>query len=297
MRALTWGWTERHTAVAFVLVVAQAGALVGLLERSPVSLWVAAAVGAAAVLGLLVDVWAGALVGLASAVAVVAARRAAGLWTPEDFTTAALETVAVVLVGAVAGRAGTALRARSASTRSSRAEAYDRQPGAHDETWSVPAHGSLGLLGEHAAMARLHEEVARGERHLRPVTLVLFDVDVTDDTLTPAGRRVASRAVARVVESRAGEHDIPFALGAERLGIVFPDSTLGAVWDVVGRVLDSLASATFTLGEDRATRPLTDAVDVHVGIARQAPEGSTASSILAEAVTALDRARAGEAAS
>ncbi|WP_445257113.1 hypothetical protein [Nocardioides aurantiacus] len=270
-----------------MLVLAQAGALIGLLERAPVSVWVATAVAVAAVLGLMVDVWAGALLGLAAAVGVVAVRRATGSWTPSEFTAAALETLVVVAVGAVAGRAGTALRKGHGATRVASAA------GAQYE----PAHGSLGLLGEHAAMARLQEEVARGERQLRPVTLVLFEVVSTDATLTEPARQAACRAVARVVESRAGEHDIPFALSLDRLGIVFPDTTLGAVWDVVGRVLASVSTATFTDGDGRTPRPLTSAVDVLVGISRQARAGSTAATMVADATTALARARVEEAAS
>lgn len=277
MSAATWGWTERHTPVAVVLVVALGGSLVGLTEEQPLPHWIALATAFSAVLGLFFDVWAGALVGLSAAVLVVAARRWADYWSPEVFSPALLETLALIVVGAAAGHAGSAVR-----------KGGHPAPGYSP---FEPVHGSLGLLGEHAAMTRLEEEVVRGERQLRPVTLVLFDVLITDESLPAAGLDAAHRAVARVVESRAGEHDIPFALTADRLGIIFPDTPLAAVWAVVGRVLESTTSATFTFGTERTPRPLSGAVDVLVGIGRQSQASPTAGAILDEAMDALQRGR------
>ncbi len=277
MPAPTWGWTERHSAVAWVLVLALGGALVGLVEDSPIPLWVATALAVASVVALALDAWAGALVGLFAAVTVVGARRWSGLWSSDVLLPALLETLVVVLVGAAAGHAGGVLRGGGYA-----AAVYDP---------FEPVHGSLGLLGQDAAMARLEEDVARGERLLRPVTLAMFDVVAKDESLPPAGRAAAERAVARAVESRAGEHDVPFALASGRMGIVFPDSPLASVWDVVGRILESVADASFAFGADRSARPLAQAVDVLVGISRQSAERSTAGALLDDAVSALDRAR------
>src|SRR4028118_2307174 len=59
-------WTERHTAVALVLLVALGGAVAGLVERKPLPFWIAAAAAATAVLALFLDLWARAVGGLAA---------------------------------------------------------------------------------------------------------------------------------------------------------------------------------------------------------------------------------------
>lgn len=222
----------------------------------------------------------GALVGLAAAVVVVVARRASGYWSAEVFLPALLETFGLIVVGAVVGQLGRALR--TVGDQRSPASAFE------------PVYGSLGLLGRDAALARLEEEVARAQRLDRTVHVAVFDAVVTDDALPVEGRTAALRAVARVVESRAQEHDIPFAFGPDRLGIVFLESTVTAVWDVVGRIFEAAGTATFAYGAERAARSLAVEVELFVGISQQLPGRATATALVDDAVAALDRARSEE---
>lgn len=274
IRLATSGWTDRHAAVAVLLAVSLAGACVGQLEESRTAVLVAAALAVVVTLGLAVDRWVGALIGLAGAVAVVALRRLWGAWSPEAFGPALLETLVLVTVGALSGRAGQRLRGSASPVVVSPFE---------------PAYGSLGLLGQDAALARLEEEVARAERLERAVILLLLDADVHESAAE--GRSAALRAVARLVESGAGSQDIPFAMSANRLGIVFPDATPAAVWDVVDRILAAVATATYSHGVERELRRLQSAVGLRIGIAQQSTQATTAQGLLDEAVTALERGR------
>lgn len=274
IRLATSGWTDRHAAVAVLLAVSLAGACVGQLEESRTAVLVAAALAVVVTLGLAVDRWVGALIGLAGAVAVVALRRLWGAWSPEAFGPALLETLVLVTAGVLSGRAGQRLRGSASPVVVSPFE---------------PAYGSLGLLGQDAALARLEEEVARAERLEGAVILLLLDADVHESASD--GRSAALRAVARLVESGAGSQDIPFAMSANRLGIVFPDATPAAVWDVVDRILAAVATATYTHGVERELRGLQSAVGLRIGIAQQSTQATTAQGLLDEAVTALERGR------
>lgn len=278
MRAVTSGWTERHSVVAALTLLALAGCFVGLSEGPPVVYVVTAALALTAVLGLALDVWGGMLVGLGVAAAMVLVRRTTGHWSEDVFAQALLETLTILSVGALAGHTGGVLR-RGGHEAPATSSPFD------------PAYGSLGLLGGDAARTRLSEEIERGERRQQPVVLMMLDAVVTDDALPPAGRTAALRAVARIVESRAQQHDIPFALAADRFGIVFPETTVSAVWDTIGRIMESTAKANVAYGTERQPRPLADVVDVHAGISQQSRARSTADALLDDALDALERAR------
>ena len=251
----------------------------GQLEESRTAVLVAGVLAVVVTLGLAVDRWAGALIGLAGAVALVALRRAWGDWAPEVFGPAVLETLVLVTAGALSGRAGQRLRGSASPGVVSLLE---------------PAYGSLGLLGQDAALARLEEEVARAQRLDRAVILLLLDVDVHESAAE--ARSAALRAVARLVESGAESQDIPFAMSANRFGIIFADASLAAVWDVVDRILATVATATYPHGVEREVRLLQTAVGLRIGLAQQSIRASTAQGILDEAVAALERGQREQAA-
>ncbi len=276
MRLPTWAWTDRHGAVACLLAAAMVGSLSGLTEDPPLPLWVAATITLAVVPALAFDPWGGAVVGLASAALLVAVRRATDHWSSDVFGAAALETLAIVVVGALAGHAGTRLRPRGQSSTAG---------------FLQPMHGSLGLIDEDAAMARLEEEVGRSRRHGRTVSLALLDVRIVDDDLPEEGRRAALRGVARILESRSEQDHVPFALTEDRLGVVLPDASASAGWDLVARVLQAVGTSEFTYGSQRATRSLDDTVELYAGISQHGPRTDSPEAMLAEARRALERAR------
>ena len=277
MRRLTWGWTDQHAAVAFLFTAGLVAALAGLIDGGWVPVGVAVAVLLAGLVSLSLDVWGGAVVGLVMVAGLVAVRRGGSAWTQDDFAAATIEALAIMLAAAVAGFAGARLR-RVAGGDVARS------------TWES-LYGSLGLLGADAGMARLEEEASRSHRNGRPVTVALLEIVTPAADLSKEVRVAACRTVARIIESRAGEHDLPFALAENRVGIIFPEVGAPAAWDAVGHILDACTTAEFTYGSQRAPRKLAELVELHVGIAQFGRERDTWQTLLDAAAQALARAR------
>jgi GGDEF domain-containing protein len=274
---LTWGWTDQHAAVAFLFTAGLVAALAGLIDGGWVPVGVAVAVLLAGLVSLSLDVWGGAVVGLVMVAGLVAVRRGGSAWTQDDFAAATIEALAIMLVAAVAGFAGARLRRVAGG-------------GVARSTWES-LYGSLGLLGADAGMARLEEEAGRSQRNGRPVTVALLEI-VTPAADLPKEERVAAcRTVARIIESRAGEHDLPFALAETRVGIIFPEVGAPAAWDAVGHILDACTTAEFTYGSQRAPRKLAELVELYVGVAQYGRERDTWQTLLDAAGQALARAR------
>lgn len=277
MRRPTWGWTDQHAGVAMLFTAGLVAALAGLIDGGWVPVAVALAVLVAGLVSLSLDVWGGAVVGLVAVAGLVAVRRGLSAWTQEDVTAATVEALAITLTGAAAGYVGSRLR-RAGS-------------GPHRAAWE-PIHGSLGLLGADAGMARLDEETGRARRTGRPVTVALIEIVVTTD-LTRPERDAALRTVARIIENRAGEEDLPFVLAETRVGVIFPEAGAPAAWDAVGQVLEACSTAEFAFGRERVPRRLTDLVEVYVGISQYGPTRDTWQTLLDAASQALERARNG----
>lgn len=277
MRRLTWGWTDQHAAVAFLFTAGLVAALAGLIDGGWVPVGVAVAVLLAGLVSLSLDVWGGAVVGLVMVAGLVAVRRGGSAWTQDDFAAATIEALAIMFAAAVAGFAGDRLRRVAGG-------------GVARSTWES-LYGSLGLLGADAGMARLEEEASRSHRNGRPVTVALLEIVTPAADLSKEERVAACRTVARIIESRAGEHDMPFALAENRVGIIFPEVGAPAAWDAVGHILDACTTAEFTYGSQRAPRKLVELVELYVGIAQYGRERDTWQTLLDAAGQALARAR------
>jgi GGDEF domain-containing protein len=281
VRRPTSAWTELHTRVALLLVVAATGSLAGLLQPSPIPFWVATAVAITAVGALAFDAFGGVVVGLLVASGLVGTRRVTGHWEPDMFWALLLETAAVVGVGVIAGLAGDALR---------RAGTDAAAPSGLLE----PVFGSLGLFDRDVALIRLEEEVERARDHRRALTLLLIETDVTDPALGPQARDMAYRAVARIVESRMRDDHVPFASDVDRLGAVMPETTTPEAWQYVGEILDAVTAARFMDRASGRQRSLAEAVEVHVGITGLSRARSSPDALLDAAAASLRRARADE---
>jgi GGDEF domain-containing protein len=260
-----------------MLTAGLVAALAGLIDGGWVPVGVAVAVLLAALVSLSLDVWGGAVVGLGMVAGLVAVRRGGSAWTQDDFAAATIEALAIMLAAAVAGFTGARLR-REAGGEVARSN------------WQS-LYGSLGLLGADAGMARLEEEASRSHRNGRPVTVALIEIVTPAADLSKEERVAARRTVARIIESRAGEHDLPFALAENRVGIIFPEVGAPAAWDAVGHILDACSTAEFTYGTQRAPRKLADLLELYVGIAQYGRERDTWQTLLDAAGQALARAR------
>jgi len=276
VRRPTWGWTDQHAAVALLFAAGLVATLAGLIDGGWVPVAVAVAVLLTGLVSLSLDVWGGAVVGLVTVAGLVAVRRGGAAWTQDDFAASTIEAFAVMLTGALAGLVGSRLRRRARGD-------------APASSWES-LYGSLGLLGAGAGMARLEEETSRSRRSGRPVTVALLELAPAPD-LSREERAAACRTVARIIESRAGEHDLPFAPAENRVGVIFPEVGVPAAWDAVGHILDACSTAEFAFRGQRAPRKLMELVELYVGIAQYGPGRDTWQTLLDSASQALARAR------
>lgn len=283
MEPLTSAWTERHTRVLVLVAVAALAVGTAALEEPPVTWWVALAVVTAAAASLVVDALGGAVAGFVVAALLTGARRLAGTWGEDGFVLALVETAAVVAVGIAGGRLGVALRASADDAPASTAEGPAVEP----------VFGSLGLLDADTGTLRLEEEVERAVAHDRPLTLAVLRIDVHDEALDAAGRTAAQRAVARLLESRVRDVDVPFALARDRLAVILPETDATAALQRVGAVVDGVANGRFASRGEGTERALADAVRLTVGTARLEGSAQSADMLLDAALVALARADAG----
>jgi GGDEF domain-containing protein len=269
MRRLISGWTEQHVPIALALVVAALAGGVAVAEPGPYPLIGVAAVLATALGALFLDGFGGLVLGVAAAAAVVVSRRLTGQWTPEHFRTSLVLVVSLMALGWLVGMASAGIHGR-------RSEEAD-----HGGEGVTPAYGSLGLLTEDVAAARLEDEVARARSHHRPLAVVVIGVHITDDSLVPMARDAAHRAVARLVETLLRDTDVPFALEPYELGAILPETDGATAWEIVGPVLDAATRAAFTVREQDERRNLVDCAELSAGLAVMTDQLNDAGALLA----------------
>lgn len=242
--------------------------------------WVVAGIAlVVSLVALGLDAFGGIVVGLAGAAALVAYKRATGAWEPGAFGASAVETVALAAAGAAFGWAGAGLRRRE-------------DEGGVPRGAVAPVFGSLGLVGADVAMLRLEEEVERARSYGRSLSVMVLDLELTGPDLDPEEREAALRAVARILETRLLDRDVPFAISPTRLGAILPESGVVEGWDRAGGVLDAARRATFMSRADGERRPVPDVVRIHAALAGLGSATDTADALLDAAVEGV-RQRSG----
>jgi GGDEF domain-containing protein len=280
MRRPTLPWTDWHWLVAGLVALVCAGSLVGIVEGSPVALWVSGALTLAVAVALATDVGAGLVAGLAVAALLVVVRQLTGHWARADFGPALGETVAILAAAAWAGLVAQRIRRQV------------RSDGARDPDDGA-GYDDLGLLGPSAARDRLEDEVAARDRDWGSLGLLLVSVRLIVDDRPPGVGDAAQRCFARLLQARTGPLDVPFALDANSFGVIFPHSTGRVVWDTVARLLDGVRSARVTVGPERRRVPLTQLVSVQVGICEEPAGAVTVQGLMGRAGAALASAESG----
>ena len=268
MAPLTSGWTDRHRPALAALVVAGTAGALATVEPAAYSLVGVGAVVVTASLALLLDAFAGIVLGFAAAACTIAVQRIAGVWTSDRFAQSFGFTVSLVALGWVCGALAGRLRSR---------------PGEVGQQGALrPAFGSLGLLPEDAALARLEEEILRSRRHRRPLSVLVLRTS-TDSGVSAAVRSGSNRAVARVLETLLRDTDVPFALADDEIGAVLPETSQAAAWDLLGPILETAASASFAVREDGERRSVADISELHAGLVALSDDTQSASDLLRKA--------------
>ena len=265
MGKLISAWTEDHVRAALALSVAVMTGALTTTQPAPMSALALGVVLATAVAALFLDAFGGLVLSVTASAVFVLGMQSTGLWVAGSFTTALAQVLGLLALGWLVGTLSAQLHARG---------------GVHPEAQAAvaPAYGSLGLLTQDVALARLDDEIVRARRHRRPLTVVVVVVTITDAELGPRARAAAFRAVARLVETLLRETDVPFALQDGELGAILPETDAASAWDVLGPVLDAATRAAFTVRDDDERRSLVDCAELHAGLAvlgQQHPDGES----------------------
>ena len=270
MQKLIRDWTEGHTWVLLVgVLMLGSGALVAAHSGTARLLMILVAC-ACVLIGLGSDVYAGLLAGFLGGGAMTWLLRQQSEWEP-TLAALAYSTVLVLLVlGWAGGMTGAMLRQPPPATERRAAD------------------DALGLLPATLVQDRLTEELARLEHGGRHVSLLLVELRRRPEvTLDEQSEQTARRSLARLVESRLREIDVPFTLDDTRLGALLPDVDEAESWALCADLLSGAAEATFAHRAEGTRLPLVDAAEVLATVVTADPAQQDAEGLLARAEGSL----------
>ena len=138
-----------------------------------------------------------------------------------------------------------------------------------------------GLLNQRAFSARAEEELSRGLRFGRPVTLAIVTIEGAAALREEHGRRVADRALAHVAEALRGQsrsYDLHARLDDARLAMLLPETTREEASKVTNCIGTALAASPLILPDGEGARTL--ALGVTVALTEYPTEGATIQPLL-----------------
>lgn len=253
---LLQAWSGQHARLAGLVVMVVASQTAAAFEPGHYRYLAGLVLVTTVLAALLFDGFGGIVVGVTGAAALVAVKQRTGAWTDDSFVVSLALVVGLVASGWFAGMVSSDLHNRPLSR------------GVGFETAS--AQGSLGLLDQEAALARLDEEMVRARVHRRPLTVLLLTVETAHD-LSAQARDSAERTIARLLETLLRDTDVPFALSAAEFGAILPETDAAGAYDVIGPVLDAASQAAFTVRDHAGERrKFSEVAEVSVGLASSA---------------------------
>jgi diguanylate cyclase (GGDEF)-like protein len=205
--------------------------------------------------------------------------------------------------GVVAGAAGAALAARLRRSEHARAVAErdvarldreldalsatldeevrrSRTPATPKEKAEHAFDAATGLFDERYFAVLVQQQVAAARRSLRPISVVIFEIDSLPDADNESSRAQALTVVGDVVRRTLRESDSACRLGELMIGAILEDTAeQGAVW-AAERVRGTLLAS-----------PVGDALTISAGIACYPTHALGAAELVQQAGRALEEAR------
>lgn len=159
----------------------------------------------------------------------------------------------------------------------------------HEELYQLATHDALTELYNRRHFIELvDKEIARAQRHGRPLVMCIIDVDlfkpVNDRYGHVAGDGVL-RQLAGVVRSFVRGEDVAARIGGEEFAVLLPESDVTAARAFGERLREAVADSVFMLAGE-AQR-----ITISIGIAAMEPEGAERSTLMQAADAALYRAK------
>lgn len=134
----------------------------------------------------------------------------------------------------------------------------------------------------------LERELARAQRHQRPLTLAIIDLDhfkrVNDQLGHPVGDMVL-RQFGAILRQHVRADDLPARIGGEEFAVLLPETDLDHARDYAERLRETVAAASF----DTAGQQLQ--VTVSIGLALIAEGRDSVGTLMRSADRGLYRAK------
>jgi diguanylate cyclase (GGDEF)-like protein len=159
----------------------------------------------------------------------------------------------------------------------------------HEEVYQLATHDALTELYNRRHFLELMEkEIARAERHGRPLALAILDVDlfkrINDDFGHIAGD-VVLKQIAEILRQHVRGEDIAARIGGEEFAILLPEAQARDATSFAERLREAVATTAFAPGG--APQRIT----VSIGLASLAPARRERSELMRAADTALYQAK------
>ena len=159
----------------------------------------------------------------------------------------------------------------------------------HEEVYQLATHDALTELYNRRHFIELvDKEIARAQRHARPLVMCIIDVDlfkpVNDQYGHIAGDGVL-RQLAGVVRGFVRGEDIAARIGGEEFAVLLPESEVPAALAFAERLREAVAQSVFVLG-DQPQR-----ITISIGLAALDPGRADRSALMQAADAALYRAK------
>lgn len=159
----------------------------------------------------------------------------------------------------------------------------------HEEVYQLATHDALTELCNRRHFIELVEkEIARAQRHGRPLVMCIIDVDlfkpVNDQYGHAAGDGVL-RQMAAVVRRFVRGEDIAARIGGEEFAVLLPESDLDAALAFADRLRLAVADETFVLGGEPRR------ITISIGVAGLGPGREDRSQLMQAADGQLYRAK------
>jgi diguanylate cyclase (GGDEF)-like protein len=147
-----------------------------------------------------------------------------------------------------------------------------------------------GLMNYRYLRQRLELEIERAQRYLRPVSLIMIDLDdfkALNDTYGHAAGDRALADIAGVFQSKIRDLDVVARYGGEEFSIVLPETDASGAFVVAEKVREAVSLHRFQRDDGRLDVRLT----VSLGVATYPIHAGNAEELLRQADDALYRAK------
>ncbi len=147
-----------------------------------------------------------------------------------------------------------------------------------------------GLFNARHFAQTLGEELARGERFGRPVSLIMADLDLLRDINNTHGHLVGDEVlagVADVLRNELRDYDVPARFGGEEFALLLPETDVDHALEIAERLRRAVARRAFTV--DGADDPLR--VTISMGVASFPDDSRSPHELVHHADVAVYRAK------